>query len=147
MLMMRGPGGFTGGKCIDALVSHLDLYPTVCELAAVDPPDWLEGRSLLPLVEGQTDDLHEAIYATVNYHAAYEPQRAVRTARHKYIRRLDDFPTPVLPNVDDSPSKRLLMQHGWGDHRVPWEALYDLIFDPHEMNNLANDPGDGERAR
>jgi len=27
MLMMRGPGGFTGGQTVDALVSHLDVYP------------------------------------------------------------------------------------------------------------------------
>ena len=37
MLIMRGPG-FTGGKVVDALVSHLDVYPTVCELAGIEPP-------------------------------------------------------------------------------------------------------------
>src|SRR5581483_1475513 len=29
-LMMRGPGGFSGGKVCDAMVSHLDVYPTLC---------------------------------------------------------------------------------------------------------------------
>ena len=33
MMIMRGPGGFTGGKVIDAPVSHLDVYPTLCELS------------------------------------------------------------------------------------------------------------------
>ena len=140
MLMLRGPGGFSGGKCIDAMVSHLDLYPTVCELAGVDKPGWLEGKSLISLVNGEVDELHEAVFATVNFHAAYEPQRAVRTRRHKYIRRHDEHPTPVLSNYDDSPSKRLLMDRGWGDRPVPREALYDLVFDPHETNNLAHDP-------
>ena len=35
MLIMRGPGGFTGGRVHDALVSHLDVYPTLCQLAGV----------------------------------------------------------------------------------------------------------------
>ena len=43
MMLMRGPGGFSGGKVIDAMVSHLDVYPTLCELAGVEPPDWLQG--------------------------------------------------------------------------------------------------------
>ncbi len=32
MLIMRGPGGFSGGKVCDAMVSHIDLFPTICEL-------------------------------------------------------------------------------------------------------------------
>ncbi len=36
LLIMRGPGGFSGGKVNDALVSHLDLYPTICDLAGID---------------------------------------------------------------------------------------------------------------
>ena len=43
MMIMRGPGGFTGGKVVDAPVSHLDVYPTLCELAGVEAPDWLQG--------------------------------------------------------------------------------------------------------
>ena len=44
MLIMRGPGGFTGGKVIDALVTHLDIYPTICELAGIDAPALAAGR-------------------------------------------------------------------------------------------------------
>lgn len=43
MLILRGPGGFTGGKASDALVSHIDLFPTVCDLAGVERPEWLQG--------------------------------------------------------------------------------------------------------
>ena len=107
MMIMRGPGGFTGGKVIDAPVTHLDVYPTLCELAGVEPPDWLQGASLMPLVRGEVERLHEAIFAETTYHAAYEPQRAVRTERWKYIRRFDDYPHPVLANCDDSASKDL----------------------------------------
>ena len=91
---MRGPGGFTGGKVVDAPVSHLDVYPTLCELAGVEAPDWLQGTSLMPLVRGEVERLHEAIFAETTYHAAYQPHRAVRTERWKYIRRFDDYDAP-----------------------------------------------------
>lgn len=52
MLILRGPGGFTGGRVFDALVSQVDLFPTLCELLAIEPPGWLQGQSLLPLVRG-----------------------------------------------------------------------------------------------
>jgi arylsulfatase A-like enzyme len=140
MMLMRGPGGFTGGKVVDAPVSHLDVYPTLCELAGVEPPDWLQGASLMPLVHGEVDRLHEAIFAETTYHAAYQPHRAVRTERLKYIRRFDEYEHPVLANCDDSESKDLLVAAGWGDVVVPEEQLYDLVLDPQEGNNLAADP-------
>src|SRR5271163_3914483 len=85
-LIMRGPGGFSGGKVLDAMVSHLDVFPTLCELAGVPAPTRLEGKSLLPLVRGEAAEIHEEIFAEVNYHASYEPKRAARTRRWKYIR-------------------------------------------------------------
>jgi N-sulfoglucosamine sulfohydrolase len=144
MTIMRGPSGFTGGKVVDAQVSHLDVYPTLCELAGVEAPAWLQGTSLMPLVRGDVDRLHEAIFAETTYHAAYEPQRAVRTERWKYIRRFDDYPHPVLANCDDSPSKDLWVEAGWGDRLVPREQLYDLVLDPAEGSNLADDPSSGD---
>ena len=51
-LMMRGPGGFGGGKVCDAMVSHMDRDPTICEPLNVEKPDWLEGKSLFPLMKG-----------------------------------------------------------------------------------------------
>jgi N-sulfoglucosamine sulfohydrolase len=140
MMLMRGPGGFTGGKVVDAPVSHLDVYPTLCELAGVEAPDWLQGSSLMPLVHGEVERLHDAIFAETTYHAAYQPHRAVRTERWKYIRRFDDYPHPVLANCDDSDSKKLLVEAGWGDQIVPEEQLYDLVLDPAEGANLASDP-------
>jgi hypothetical protein len=83
--------------------------------------------------------IHDAIFAEVTYHAAYEPMRAVRTPRWKYIRRFDHHLGPVLPNCDDSLSKDVLMAHGWKERSRPLEQLYDLIFDPNEASNLAND--------
>lgn len=136
MLIMRGPGGFTGGKGVDALVSHIDLFPTICDVIGIDPPDWLQGVSIIPVVRGDAEDVREEIYAEVNYHAAYEPQRCVRTKRWKYIRRFDDRTKPVLPNCDHGLSKDVWMAHGWPQRNAPSEALYDLIFDPNETHNL-----------
>ena len=70
----------------------------------------------------------------------YEPQRAIRTRRHKYIRRWGERTLPVLPNTDDGPSKDMLLREGWAEHEIPSEQLYDVIFDPNEANNLAADP-------
>jgi hypothetical protein len=59
----------------------------------------------------------------------------------RFHRRHDaDRLEPVLPNVDDSPSKSLLIEAGWGAHPRPRLELYDLIMDPGEMRNLAEFP-------
>ena len=140
MLIVRGPGGFSGGRVFDNLVSHLDLYPTLCELAGIATPDYAEGASLLQLMSGDVDDVRSELFTEVTYHAAYEPQRAVRTARYKYMRRFDeDHPGLVLANVDDSPTKDLLLESGWADVVPPWEALYDTRLDPTESNNRIGD--------
>jgi N-sulfoglucosamine sulfohydrolase len=147
MLILRGPGGFSGGKVNDALVSHIDVYPTLCELAGIERPDFLQGLSLLPLVNGEASAIRDAIFAEMTWHAAYEPQRAVRTERWKYIRRFGDRATPVLCNCDDSPSKDLLISLGWAERTIPAEQLYDLAFDPNEAANLAGDSSHKDTLR
>jgi N-sulfoglucosamine sulfohydrolase len=139
MLMMRGPGGFTGGKVVDALVSHVDLFPTLCDLLKINRPSWLQGVSLLPLVRGG-EEVREAVFSEVTFHVSYDPQRSARTQRWKYIRRFDGRSRPVLPNCDDSLSKSLWMEHDWRERTLDEEQLYDLMFDPNEANNLAYDP-------
>ncbi len=144
MLAMRWPDGadqgFEPGKVVDGLVSHIDIFPTVCEVLGIDAPQWLEGRSVMPVLRGDVREVNEEIFAEVTYHAAYEPQRCARTSRWKYIRRWGGQDTPVLSNCDNSPSKTLWMNHGWQARRLPREGLYDLMFDPNETNNLAESP-------
>ncbi|HUK17397.1 MAG TPA: sulfatase [Bryobacteraceae bacterium] len=139
-LIMRGPGGFSGGKVCDAMVSHLDIFPTLCELLDIEKPPRLQGTSMLPLVRGNAREIHEEIFAEVNYHAAYEPKRAVRTHGWKYIRHFDGREHPNLPNCDDGPSKTYWLDNGWRNQIVEPEQLYDLVFDPNETRNLARDP-------
>jgi arylsulfatase A-like enzyme len=144
-LILRGPGGFRGGKVIDGMVSQLDLYPTLCELLAIERPGWLQGESLLPLVRGECAEIHDEVFGEVTYHVDYEPMRSVRTQRHRYIRRFHPERTgPVLPNCDDGPSKRFLLRHGWAAQPPLTETLYDLVYDPNERRNLANDPAYAE---
>ena len=137
MLIMRGPGGFEGGKVCDALVSQIDVFPTVCELAGIERPPWLQGRSIMPLIRGEAEEVNEAVFSEVTYHAAYEPLRCVRTKRWKYVRRYDARGRPNLPNCDDSPSKDLWLAHDWRKRPLAREELYDLAFDPNEAHNLA----------
>jgi len=141
LLIIRGPGGFLGGHVTDALVSHVDIYPTLCELAGAPLPDGLAGTSLLPIARNEAPEIREELFAELTYHVAYDPQRAVRTKRYKYIEHFGERLEPVLPNVDDSPSKDLLVAAGWGTRPRPREELYDLLMDPGEMRNLAGDPG------
>jgi N-sulfoglucosamine sulfohydrolase len=141
MLILRGPGGFTGGRAIDALVSHIDLFPTVCDLVGAQRPPWLQGESLLPLVNEETEEIREVLFAEKTYHVAYEPERCARTHRWKYIRRFDEeHPAPVLANIDDGPSKEVVLRDGWAKRPIPAEQLYDLLYDPNEAHNLAGEP-------
>jgi N-sulfoglucosamine sulfohydrolase len=139
-LIMRGPGGFTGGKVCDAMVSHIDLFPTICDLVEIEHPSWLQGKSMMPLIRGEKKETNEEVFAEVSYHAAYEPKRAVRTHRWKYIRHFDGRKHPNLPNCDDGYSKTLWLENGWRDRTVAAEQLYDLIFDPNEVRDVAGDP-------
>jgi N-sulfoglucosamine sulfohydrolase len=140
-LILRGPEPFGGGRVIDALVSHIDIYPTVCEHVGIARPPFLQGVSLLPLLWGHTPSVREEIFAGSTWHVAYEPQRAIRTERHKYIRRWGERRTPVLANTDDGPSKDLLLAAGWAEREIAKEQLYDVVFDPNEAKNLVDDPG------
>ena len=140
-LILRLPSCEHRGRVVDALVSHLDVFPTLCAITGLPMPAWLEGHSLIPLIEGQTDKVREEIFAEVTYHAAYEPMRCIRTERYKYIRYFDDFTDTVKPNIDGSPSKDFLIEHGLRDRpHDPTEMLFDLYFDPSERANQATNP-------
>lgn len=137
-LIMRGPS-CGRGLVYDSLVSQVDLFPTLCEVLGVDPPEWLQGRSLVPILRGDVFEVHEAIFGEITFHSAYEPVRSVRTARYKYIRR---FSTEriQLSNVDDSPSKTILVKAGWTEQCPQIHQLYDLTLDPDETRSVFEDP-------
>ena len=140
-LIMRGPAPFGGGQAVDAMVSHIDIFPTLCDLLEIEGPPWLQGYSMLPLLRGEVDAIRDELFAEVNYHAAYEPQRAARSDRFKYIRRYNDRASPVLPNIDDGLSKDDYLARGFAERAPASEQLYDTYFDPVESVNLAGESG------
>ena len=94
----------------------------------------------MPLLTGQENEVRREVFAEGTYHAAYEPQRMVRTQRWKYVRRFEPRTRPVLPNTDDSPSKDVWLRYGWAEEMLAHEQLYDLIHDPNEACNLIGRP-------
>ena len=122
------------------MVSHVDIFPTICDLLEIEPPPWLQGRSLLPILRGEVAAVRDELFAEVTYHAAYEPKRAVRTERYKYIRRYDSRESPVLSNIDDGLAKAELVAGGFAKHAPAPEQLYDTLLDPIERINLVHDP-------
>lgn len=137
-LIVKPAGEKPAVKCTDALTSQIDVFPTLCDMMGLEKPAWLEGVSLLPVITGEKAEVREHLFTEITFHASFEPVRAVRTQRYKYIRHFDpEFPTQVMPNIDDGYSKRFLMQHGLAQREIPAEELYDLYFDPNERNNLS----------
>ena len=110
--------GRTASEMTDAehLVSNgLDLYPTICDYADVEPPENVLGRSLRPLAEGRPgtqwrDHLVVETFFGPNIGGLGTFGRMVRTVQYKYI------------------------MYSWGKYR---EQLFDLQADPGEMVNLA----------
>lgn len=113
-LIARWPGQAKPGTVRDEFVVHaLDLASTVCEVAGLPIPDAYQGRSLVPLLRGESvADWRQDVVAT--YHGAqfglYE-QRMLRDRRHKYV---------------------------WNPTDV--DELYDLERDPWELDNRIADP-------
>ena len=120
MLIVRGPGGFLGGHVTDALVSHVDLYPTLLSTrrrAGARPRR--TARASCRSRARRPPRCADELFAELTYHVAYDPQRAIRTRRHKLIRHFGDRLEPVLPNVDESPSKDAARRGGLGRAAAP----------------------------
>lgn len=138
-LMMRNPKNKNNGRVIDSLVSHIDIFPTICDIAQIDKPHWLQGKSLIDIIEEKEEEVNEEIYSEINFHTSYEPMRAIRTKQFKYIKYYDKYNKINYSNIDDSPIKKHLMDNGLKEEKKEMEALYDLYLDPWERKNVIND--------
>jgi len=141
MLMIRGPKGgdtpFAGGRVIEPMVSHLDLFPTLCEVLGKAPPHPLEGKSLVPLAKGEVASLHEVVFGEQTYHGGPEAMRSVRSERYKYVRRHEPKGHQMR---HCGPAIPLMESIGWYDRHLGTEELFDLYLDPMEACNRIDDP-------
>lgn len=123
----------------DDIVSHLDIAPTLVELAGGIPSPDLEGISLLSVLRGgQVIPQDRELYLEKTYHDRYDPIRAVRTADAKYIRNF--APGPQLPlaiDLEESSTRRGMGPDLLGDK--PDEELYLLRADPWELHNAVDE--------
>jgi len=111
-LLVKPPGGATRERS-DALVTNVDLAPTIVDYAGLDRPAAWQGRSLRPLVEGDSLDWRDHV---VLDHGLYTAQRAVRTDRWTFVRTY----------------------HG-GVWDIPDRQLFDRRDDPHEQVDVSGD--------
>jgi N-sulfoglucosamine sulfohydrolase len=156
-LIMRSPEQRKRGVRNGALVSWIDVAPTILDWAGVTPPGNyryapLPGRSLLPILEETSPAGFDRVFSTHSFHEInqYYPMRSMRTRRYSYYLNLEpSLAVPVASDVQLSPSwkaitgtpgaklgKRTLEAFA---HR-PSEELYELDADPDEVVNLAGNP-------
>lgn len=109
-LILRHPS-FSPGERIEALVQLIDIAPTIFEFLDLDIPEFLEGRSLLPLIKGEVDEQYREI--CINQ-GVWQAARAVRDERFKFIKFID---RDLWPG--------------------PTRELFDLQKDPKELNNIS----------
>ncbi|MFN2199642.1 MAG: sulfatase-like hydrolase/transferase [Caldilineaceae bacterium] len=110
-LLASMPGGLAGTSD-DHMVSLIDLPPTFLDLAGAPVPDYFDGRSLVPLLQGKhVADWREYIIAEFHGHHFPYPQRMIRTHTHKLVVN--------PPDIDE---------------------LYDLVADPNELANQIDNP-------
>jgi arylsulfatase A-like enzyme len=113
-LIARWPGRIQPGSRNDNFVyNFLDLAPTILEAAELDIPEFFQGRSLMPILQGNVpEDWRDSIVATYNgQQFGLYTQRMIRTRHWKYIWNTTD--------VDE---------------------LYHLQEDPNELTNLIHEP-------
>jgi arylsulfatase A-like enzyme len=146
-LILRLPGRWEGGRVQDELLSNCDLLPTLTDLAGGPEPTDIDGHSFLGLLDGGAYKPRESIFSEMTWHDKYNPMRAIRTRRHKYIRNFGDRPLVYLPlDVWNGRAGQEMREEYYGSRR-PVEELYDLEADPLERTNLAGDPAHEETLR
>jgi len=142
------------GSRIGGFVSFVDFGPTVLKLAGVDVPEFVDGKPFLgkDVSMSEVNKRDEAFGYADRFDEKYEMCRSLRKGRFKYIRNYQPFYPDGLQN---NYRYRMLAYEQWRDLYTQGklnaaqrqffepkaaEALYDIESDPHEVNNLANDP-------
>lgn len=156
------PGQIRAGARTEAMVTWVDILPTLVDLAGGPAPTGLDGRSFAPVLRGSATTHRDRVFTTHSGDGSYNvyPIRSVRTAEWKYIRNLHPeyrFTSHVdLAQAVDGPG----YFGSWLDaakhdpaaaakirryYQRPGEELYDLRTDPLELHNLATEPAQATR--
>jgi N-sulfoglucosamine sulfohydrolase len=151
-MIVNAPGIKNKGSTNSAMVSYIDLLPTILEWTETSGPEYqLPGRSFLSVLDEKKPKGWNEVFHSHTFHeiTMYYPMRAIRTKRYKYIQNL--FPTLIYPFATD-----LFASKTWqaildgktdklGKRKIkdylyrPAEELYDIQNDPEEVVNLASD--------
>lgn len=140
----------------DAMISHVDFFPTLIDLAGGEPLDGLDGRSFKNVLLGRQATFRDKIYGTHTRDGNMNvfPQRCVRNNRYKYILNLmpENRWTTHFTEVEGIPESHAEVWNSWVEkaetdpqtaqlvyltQHHPVEELYDVTTDPSEFNNLA----------
>lgn len=163
-LIVVWPGVVKPGTRTDAMVSWVDLLPTLLEAAGGTAPADLDGRSFLKVLRGETDSHREKIFVSHSGDGNMNvyPTRAIRDGRWKLILNLHpefEFNSHVnkgrakeefyywgswAAKAESDPAAAAVVKRY---HQHPALELYDLEADPSELKNLAADPGQALRVK
>lgn len=148
--IVRWPGHIQPGV-LDDLVSGVDMAPTSLALAGLDVPPEMEGQVFLGSQAQKRDHI---ISARDRCDGTVDRIRCVRTHKYKYIRnyhpdrpymqfngyKYQQYPLWTLLPLLAKEGKLTKPQTNFLAPSRPYEELYDLQTDPHELNNLADSP-------
>lgn len=152
--IVRSPESEEQGVVSDAMISWVDITPTILDYADATPEQpKFHGRSLLPTVGQPHTPGWDKVFASHTFHEVtmYYPMRVVRTRRHKLIWNIAwQLEYPIAADLWDSSTWQAVLKDGPNAHfglrtvkqycHRPEFELYDLEHDPQEIHNLANDP-------
>jgi N-sulfoglucosamine sulfohydrolase len=146
------PEAITPGTETESLVSVVDIAPTFLALAGIEAGDEFVGRDFGPILTNPDVKIRDYIYGQAHWHDHENFVRSIRDERYNYIRNFfNDLPATPPADALNSPTFaeiRRLERSGELDayqrslyfEPRPEEELYDVVNDPHELNNLAGDP-------
>ncbi len=114
-LIIRHPGIAAAKGKTQALVELIDLYPTLCDLAGLDRPDHLQGKSLVPILNNPAAGHRASAYSTFSYRdRSSKPIRerighSIRTAQYRYTEwwdtKTDQVVDAVLTDLEADPGE------------------------------------------
>jgi N-sulfoglucosamine sulfohydrolase len=151
-LIVSSPAQRKRGVVNNAMVSWIDMAPTMLDWAGVKPPQNLPGRSILPILEEANPKGWDKVYLSHTFHEVtmYYPVRGVRTRQYKYLWNIaHQLPVPPASDLYNSAMWQGILKRGdqmMGERSVaaylhrPKEELYDLNMDPKELRNVAEAP-------